>query len=136
MRIRTKIKTPVWIVLLIVAGAVIVSRLLGLGSSYSALRMMYVGNEGRFHWSGRYQMLDGTMQKRLASQTDVLTVSVQTEEGAIDILITDSQGQVLLDEDNVATAEMQVPVSGKSTVVIKADHHRGSFLIDGRKDSP
>ncbi len=70
------------------------------------------------------------MTRNLHPKTDTLQVEVQTDSGTISIEIQDEDGNVIFDESNIGTASFDVDVSGKVTVKIEADHHKGSFSIE------
>jgi len=118
----------IWIVIIFV----IVLSALGftgnLGTISSATKMMYVSNAGRDHWHAEYQYLDGYMQRNLwMEEDDVLKVSIETIEGEIDLIIKDSEGNVIFSEKAIETKEFEVEASGKVTVRIEGDKHKGSF---------
>lgn len=96
----------------------------------SAVRIGYWGNEGWSSWSGRYAMLDGTMTKTLHPGGDNLSVSIETESGAISMQIKDAAGNVIFDEENIGSKSFRVNVSGSVSVRIEARRHKGSFAIE------
>lgn len=111
-----------------VIAAVIASRS-GFASTRTATRVGYAGHNGWRSWSGSYILLDGTMQKSIHPKGDILHVEVKTETGTISIEIKDADGNVIFDESDIGTASFNVDVSGKVTVKIVADSHKGSFAI-------
>ena len=118
----------IWIVIILV----IVLSALGftgnLGTISSATKVMYFSNAGRDHWSAEYQYFDGYMQRNLWMEEDaVLKVSIETIEGEIDLTIKDSEGNVIFSEKAIETKEFEVEASGKVTVRIDGDKHKGSF---------
>lgn len=120
-----------WIVIILV----IVLSALGftgnLGTISSATKMMYVSNAGRDHWHAEYQYLDGYMQRNLwMEEDDVLKVSIETIEGEIDLIIKDSEGNVIFSEKAIETKEFEVEASGKVTVRIDGNDHKGSFSFE------
>ena len=119
-----------FIVILVSFGSVYLAGSLGIGSTRSATRIAYVGNEGRGSWTGRYHSLDGTMKKWIYPKTDALHIEVKTDSGAISIEIQDTDGNVIFDQSDIGTASFDVDVSGKVVVRITADHHKGSFSIE------
>lgn len=121
-------KTTIIIVIIAVIAAVI-ARWSGFASTRTATRVGYTGHEGWRSWSGSYIFLDGTMQKSIHPKDDVLHVEVETEAGTISIEIKDADGNVIFDESDIGTASFNVDVSGKVTVKIVADNHKGSFSI-------
>lgn len=118
------------IVILISLGSVFLKKTLGIESTRSATRIGYVGNEGYSSWTGRYSSLDGTMKKSIHPKTDVLHIDVITDAGIISIEIQDADGNIIFDEIDIGTESFNVDVSGKVSVKIVADNHKGSFSIE------
>lgn len=56
--------------------------------------------------------------------------SIETEEGQIDIEIKDSDGNIIFSEDAVQTKEFEVNVSGKITIRLDGEEHKGKFVIE------
>lgn len=129
MKVKPKsVKTTI-LILAVAAAAIFIAKVFGFASTRSATRIGYVGNEGWNSWSGRYVMLDGTMEKSVHPKGDRLHIVVETNEGTISIQIKDDQGSMLFDEENIGTESFDVETSGKAVVRIKAKGHRGSFDI-------
>lgn len=102
-----------------------------LGTIHSGTRIMYISNAGRDYWSAEYQYFDGFMQRNLwMEEDDVLKVSIETDEGKIDLEIKDSEGNVIFSEEAIQTSEFEVKVSGKITIRIDGDDHEGSFSFE------
>ena len=121
--------------LLIVIIVVIVLSVLGLtgnlGTIQSGTRLMYFSNAGRDYWKAEYQYFDGFMQRNLwMEENDVLKVSIETDEGEIDVEIKDSDGNVIFSEKALETKEFEIEVSGKITVRVDGDDHEGSFSFE------
>lgn len=114
---------------LIAVGCVFFADSLGLDNFSDATRIGYVGSEGLRSWSARYSSLDGTMKKSLTPKSDVLHIDVTTDKGTLSVEIQDADGNTIFDEENIGTAFFDVNVSGKVTVRITADKHKGSFSI-------
>lgn len=131
MRYQPKSKKANILILMIPIVAVIVTAVFGFTSTRSAMRVGYAGNEGRSSWSGRYMLLDGTMQKSVHPSGDTLHVAVETKSGTISFEIRDADGNVIFDGESIGTASFDVNVSGKAVVRITADNHVGSFDIQG-----
>ena len=99
-----------------------------LGTIRSGTRIMYISNEGRDYWNAEYQYFDGFMQRNLwMDENDVLKVTIETDEGEIDLEIKDSEGNVIFSEKEIQTGEFEVKVSGKITVRVDGNKHEGSF---------
>ena len=102
-----------------------------LGTIQSGTRIMYISNAGRDYWIAEYQYFDGFMQRNLwMEEDDVLKVSIETDEGKIDLEIKDSEGNVIFSEEAIQTSEFEVKVSGKITIRIDGDDHEGSFSFE------
>ena len=120
-----------WLLILAIA-AVVLAVIWGGGfSTRSAVRIAYTGSETRSNWTGRYASLDGAMRKTIHPKGDQLHIEVETKSGTISMEFRDADGELLFDGDDMETGTFDVPVSGKVTVLIEADHHQGSFRIDG-----
>ena len=131
MKVRPKsIKATVFIIAIAVI-AMIAAKFFGFSSTRSATRIGYIGNEGSSSWSGSYIKLDGTMEKTIFPDGNALSIAVKTESGSISIEIKDTDNNVIFDKDNIGTETFQTAVSGRVTVTIKADDHKGSFNISG-----
>lgn len=105
-------------------------KMFGGPSVRSSTRIGYVGNDGRSHWSGRYVMLDGTMEKNIRPEKNSLHIEVETTSGTISIEIRDENGVVIFDKKDIASEMFDLNASGKVRVKITAEKHRGSFSIE------
>lgn len=74
-------------------------------------------------------MLDGIMQKTIYPDGDILNLSVKTESGTISIEIKNADGDILFQENQIGTETFEIQVTGKVTVRIEAEKHKGSFDI-------
>lgn len=118
------------IIIVIAIIAIVAAKWAGFASTRSATRIGYSGNEGWSSWSGRYISLHGTMQKSIHPKDDTLHIEVETESGMIAMEIMDADGNIIFEKENIGTASFDVEVSGKVSIRIQADHHKGSFLIE------
>lgn len=130
---RIKVKNPIWpIVIAVLCIAVsVITGFFGSTSVKSGLRIGYVGSETKSTWWGNYISVDGTMQKTMRIDGDVLVAEVETEEGTFSLTVKDTDGNAVFSEENMGTCTREIPVSGKIRVVINFDHHKGSFSIHG-----
>lgn len=55
--------------------------------------------------------------------------TAETEEGAIGITIKDKDGNVIFEEENIQTGTYRAEVTGKYTVRVETEDHKGSFYI-------
>ena len=124
-------RKKIWLPILAIAAVVLAVVWGGGVSTRSAVRIAYTGSETRSNWTGRYASLDGAMRKTIHPKGDQLHIEVETKSGTISMEFRDADGELLFDGDDMETGAFDVPVSGKVTVLIEADHHQGSFRIDG-----
>lgn len=129
MNFKPKDKKRTIIILIVAAVAIGIAYFTGFASTRTAMKIGYLGHEGWSSWSGSYVMLNGPMKKTLHPNGEVLNVTVVTKSGTLSIEIKDVDGNVIFDEDNIGTKTYNVDVSGKVSVRIKADNHKGSFSI-------
>ena len=121
----------VLVVVAAIAGLAYMGLMGGLGTIRSGTKVMYVSSEGRSSWSATYQYFDGFQQRNfwVENGEDTIQMVVATEKGAIAIEIKDSEGNVIFSEENMATGEYEVEASGKVTIRIEAEEHKGGFDI-------
>lgn len=119
------------VVFAVIAGVAYMGLLGGMGTVRSGTRVMYVSNEGRSEWSANYQYFDGFQQRNFWVEEDENTIRmvVATEEGTIAIEIKDSEGNVIFAEENMISGEYEVEATGKVTIRIEAEEHKGAFDI-------
>lgn len=119
-------------VILSVAGIILVTYLFrGSATIGSSTRMMFVSSEGRNYWSATYQYFDGYQQRNLwVDEEGSVEIKVITEQGMFNINITDENGKTILEENDVGTKDFSVPASGRVTIRVEADEHKGSFSFD------
>lgn len=128
MRKRKK-ATPLQIAI----GAVIVALCVfamvsGRTSRRSGSRVGYIGTELPTLWTGQYTLLNGAMKKTMEPGSGTMTIELTTESGTVSVEVKDRGGDILLLQDGPGI--WQLPVTEKTTVLIRADHHRGSFRIE------
>ena len=128
MKYKPKGRKAVVITVIVVVILAAAASWSGFASTRSALRVGYVGQQGWDSWWGRYMLLSGAMEKSLHPD-GALHVEVSTESGNISIEIRDGDGNVIFDEDKMGTASYDVEASGRVSVRIEADRHKGSFSI-------
>lgn len=132
MKHKPKSLTSAILIALIIIACIAAVNFLGIGTMRSATRIGYVEHDGWRNWSASYTMLDGKMKHTIRPEDTqkTLHIEVVTEDGTISIEITDKDGSVIFDEDNIETATYDMNVSGKVVVRIEADKHKGSFDIE------
>lgn len=84
-------------------------------------------------WSASYAYYDGWRQRTMNwdGEDTLLYAEVYTESGALDLTVTDTEGETLFFRENIGTAGFEIPIDGKVTVRITTQGHRGSFSIHG-----
>ena len=119
-------------VVLLIAGLVAVVYFFhGSATIGSSTRMMFVSSEGRSYWSATYQYFDGYQQRNLwVDEDDSVEVKVITEQGELYIRVTDENGNILLEKYDVATETFSLTASGRVTIRVEANAHKGSFSFD------
>lgn len=132
MKYKSKsIKSTVLIIVIVVA-LIAAANFFGIGTMRSATRIGYVGTDGLRSWTASYSMLDGKLKHTIHPKDTQGTIHVEvvTESGSISIEMKDADGNVIFDEDNIATSSFDVNISGKVVIRIEADKHKGSFSIE------
>lgn len=103
----------------------------GNGPMNASVRIGYVSHRKWDSWSARYQMLSG-VQRHAIGQDDIasiLDVQVVTESGNICIEMNDEDGNVVFKQDAIETSAFTFNVSGKISICVNANKHKGSFNI-------
>ncbi len=80
-----------------IAVLIVAANYLGIGTQRSAVRIVYIGNEGWRSWSARYAKLDGRLRHAIHTKDtqNTLRLEIATEEGLISIEVRDSEGKVI-----------------------------------------
>lgn len=131
MKVKPKNRKSMILLVLVVVVVVAAASYLGLGTTRSGMRIGYAGNEGLRGWSGNYMLMDGTFRHTIWPKTipTILHLDVKTEAGTISIEMTDADGAVLFDEENMVTGSFDIAVESHVKVRIDADQHKGGFHI-------
>ena len=81
-------------------------------------------------------LLNGTEVRTLSTgkEPQEMEAIIVTEEGEIDITVTDRKGEEIIFLDNAETGTYEFTAEGKIKITIKAKDHHGSFEIK-RSDS-
>lgn len=132
MKNKTKSFRSVILIIFVVLTLIAAVNFLGIGTMRSATRIGYIEQSGWRNWSASYTMLDGKMKHTLRPKDTqkTLHVEVVTEDGSISIEMTDKDGNVIFDENNIESSAFDVSVSEKVVVRIEADKHKGCFSIE------
>ena len=107
------------------------------GCSYnSGIAIGKVESSTRTRIKQSHLFLNGTEVRTLfpGNEKQEMEAIIVTEEGEIDITITDKNGEEIIFLDNAETGTYEFTAEGKIKVTIKAKDHHGSFEIK-RADS-
>lgn len=132
MKYKPKSLKSTALIFVTVVALIAAANVFGIGTMRSATRIGYFGTDGLRSWTASYSMLDGKMKHTVHPKETQGTIHIEvvTQSGSISIEMKDADGNVIFDEDNIATASFDVNISGKVIVRIEADKHKGSFSIE------
>lgn len=125
-------KDWVWICGWIVGMAILILVLKsGFASTQSGLRTGWVESNTRDYWSAAYSFHDGYVQRTVNSDGEptVLKVEIVSSSGEIGMTVTDENGIIVFDEQGIETSSFEIEISGKATVKISGDDHKGSYSL-------
>ena len=103
----------------------------GVAPTGSGLQMGWVESNTRDHWSATYAFHDGYQQRTINTdgEAKVLEVEIVSSSGEIGMMITDENGTVIYDQQRIETSSFEIEISGKVTVKITGEDHKGSFSL-------
>ena len=103
----------------------------GVAPTGSGLQMGWVESNTRDHWSATYAFHDGYQQRTINTDGEptVLEVEIVSSSGEIGMMITDENGNVIYDQQRIETSSFEIEISGKVTVKITGEDHKGSFSL-------
>ena len=103
----------------------------GVAPSGSGLQMGWVESNTRDHWSATYAFHDGYQQRTINTDGEetVLEVEIVSSSGEIGMTVTDENGNVIYDQQGIETSSFEIEISGKVTVKITGEDHKGSFSL-------
>lgn len=132
MKYKPKSAKSAILIVVIVLALIFAARFLGIGTTRSAIRIGYIGNDGsQREWSASYLLLSGSLEHTIRSESNTGTLSfeIKTSSGTISVTVQDKSGNTVFEKDNIETSTFEVEVPDEVRVCIKADGHRGSFKI-------
>ena len=93
--------------------------------------MGWVESNTRDYWSAAYSFHDGYVQRTVNSDGEptVLKVEIVSSSGEIGMTVTDENGIIVFDEQGIETSSFEIEISGKVTVKISGDDHKGSYSL-------
>ena len=103
----------------------------GVAPTGSGVQMGWVESNTRNHWSATYAFHDGYQQRTINADGEptVLEVEIVSSSGAIGMTVTDEGGNVIYDQQTMETSSFEIKISGKVTIRIKDEDHKGSFSL-------
>ena len=103
----------------------------GVAPTGSGLQMGWVESNTRDHWSATYAFHDGYQQRTINTdgEATVLEVEIVSSSGEIGMTVTDENGNVIYDQQGIETSSFEIEISGKVTVKITGEDHKGSFSL-------
>lgn len=103
----------------------------GVAPTGSGLQMGWVESNTRDHWSATYSYHDGWLQRtiNIDGEPTTLEVEIVSSSGEIGMTVTDENGNVIYDQQGIGTSSFDIEISGKVTVKITGEEHKGSFSL-------
>lgn len=103
----------------------------GVAPTGSGLQMGWVESNTRDHWSATYAFHDGYQQRTINTDggATVLEVEIASSSGEIGMTVTDENGNVIYDQQGIETSSFEIEISGKVTVKITGEDHKGSYSL-------
>lgn len=103
----------------------------GIATSGSGLRIGWVENNTADSWTARYALHDGSRQRTVNTdgEPSVIAVDILSVSGELGLTVTDEQGTVLFSQQDIETSSFEILISGRATVKITGDDHKGSFSL-------
>ena len=103
----------------------------GVAPTGSGLQMGWVESNTRDHWSATYAFHDGYQQRTINTDGEptVLKVEIVSSSGEIGMTVTDENGNIIYDQQGIETSSIEIEISGKVTVKITGEDHKGSYSL-------
>lgn len=103
----------------------------GFASTQSGLQMGWLESNTRDRWSATYSFHNGYVQRTINADGEetILQVEIVSSSGDFGMTITDENGTIIYDEQGIDTSSFEIEISGKLTVRITGDDHKGSFSL-------
>ena len=97
--------------------------------SYKAFMSIESGT--RTSWSQKHDFLDGTKGHviNLGKEEQKMVIEVVTEEGSVDIIAKDQNGEIFAEIENAETGTYNFSANGKVKFRIYCSEHRGSVSV-------
>ena len=103
----------------------------GVAPTGSGLQMGWVESNTRDHWSATYAFHDGYQQRTINTdgEATVLEVEIISSSGEIGMTVLDEKGNLIYDQQGIETSSFEIEISGKVTVKITGENHKGSYSL-------
>ena len=103
----------------------------GFASTQSGLQMGWIESNTRDHWSATYSFHDGYVQRTINTdgEPSTLEIEIVSSSGEIGMTVTDENGNVIYNQQGIETSSFEIEISGKVTVRITGEDHKGSFSL-------
>ena len=103
----------------------------GVTPTRSGLRMGWVETNTRDFWSAAYSYHNGWQQRTINTDGEPATLEVEivSSSGDIGLVVTDENGNVVFQEEQIETSSFEIELPGKVTVKITGEDHKGSFSL-------
>ena len=125
-------KDWIWICGCVIAVVIFVIILrFGVAPTGSVLQMGWVESNTRDHWNATYAFHDGYQQRTINTdgEATVLEVEIISSSGEIGMTVLDEKGNLIYDQQGIETSSFEIEISGKVTVKITGEDHKGSFSL-------
>ena len=122
----------VWICTCVIVVIIFVAMLKsGFASTGSGLQMGWVESKTMHQWSATYSFHDGYQQRTINTNGESATLEVEivSSSGEIGLIVTDENGNVIFQEEQIKTSSFEIEIPGKVTVKIIGEDHKGSFSL-------
>ncbi|MBQ9300578.1 MAG: hypothetical protein IJ214_08700 [Clostridia bacterium] len=132
MKYQPKNAKSAILIVVVVLVLIFAARFFGIGTTRSAMRIGYIGNDGsQREWSASYLRLSGSLEHTIRPESNAgkLYFEIKTNSGTISVVVQDKSGNIVFEKDNIETSTFEVEVPGEVRVCMKADGHRGGFKI-------
>lgn len=93
-------------------------------------KLGFVGSSTSHRFVAHYKSINGVFTQTLNVKDGTLDIEIETTGGVLNVLITDSQGNVLFDEKDVQDLTTSIPVEGKVRIELNAEKHSGSYSFE------
>lgn len=95
----------------------------------SFVKRGFVETSTSHSWKATYSYLDGSISRKMTPEDgeSYLHVVLTSEEGSVDLSVTDADGKSLYSGSDLENETFSVGVSGKVTVTVVGHEQKGSF---------